>query len=217
MDFKLFVDALLTGTPLAILAALVGIIWQAIYVRSRDKLHDGQIRRELELENIKFEYQKELETLKFEYEKRRWREELAMEVTMKIVEVRIEEYSKVWSYIEGIASHKLGEREINPLITKKLAEKIKDWRYSKGGLLAEGTTRDSSFALQTALWKYDGSEESYSRMRVARGIFRDAIRADIGLGEDIRGQTIFEAIEKRQKIREELEQLKLKLGINNAK
>ncbi len=90
------------------------------------------------------------------------------------------------------------------------------WRYGKGGLLAEETTRDAAFALQTALWEYNGTEETYRRMRSARRIFRDALRADIGLGEDVRGQTIFEASEKRQKIRQEIKDLQSKLGIPAA-
>src|SRR6476660_8106592 len=112
MDFKLFIDALLTGTPLAILAALVGIIWQAIYVRTRDKLHDEQLQHELEgqkfayqqeMERRKFEHLKELGLLKFEYKQRRWREALARELTLKIVEERIVEYSKVWVGFEEIS------------------------------------------------------------------------------------------------------------------
>ena len=74
MDFQLFIDALLTGTPVAILVALVGIVWQAIYTRSRDKVHDEQIQRELKLEDQKFKHQREIEELKFGYEQLRWRE-----------------------------------------------------------------------------------------------------------------------------------------------
>ncbi len=216
MDFKLFVDTLLTGTPIAILAALVGIVWQAIYARNRDKLHDEQIRRELELERQKFEHQKELETLKFEYEQRRWREELARDITLKIVGTRIDEYSKVWSYAEGVAKNQLETGSLTPDATKAIAQKIKNWRYSKGGVLAEETTREAAFAFQTALWEYDGSKEAYKGIRRARAIFRDALRADIGLGEDIRGQTIFETAERRQKIRKELKELQSQLGITSA-
>jgi len=170
MDFKLFIDTLLTGTPIAILAALVGILWQAIYTRSRDRLHDEQIKRELELERQKFEYQKQLEVIRFEYEQRRWREELAREITVKLVEARFSEYTEVWSFVESIsASHQMGG--LTTETTKALAEKIKHWRYSKGGLLAEETTRDVAYVFQTALWEYDGSKESYRRMRQARRIF----------------------------------------------
>jgi hypothetical protein len=215
MDFKLFVDSLLTGTPLAILAALVGVVWQLFYVRSRDRLHDEQIRREMEIEKRKFGHQKELEILRFEYEQRRWREELARDITIKIVEGRIEEYSRVWSYIESMAFFQYETGDFAPDIAKKLAIKLRDWRYSKGGLLAEATTREATYTLQTALFKYDGSKESYKSIRRARSIFRDALRADIGLGEDVRGQTIFEATEQRQKIRKELVELQSKLGINS--
>ena len=214
MDFKLFIDTLLTGTPIAILAALVGILWQAIYTRSRDRLHDEQIKRELELERQKFEYQKQLEVIRFEYEQRRWREELAREITVKLVEARFSEYTEVWSFVESIsASHQMGG--LTTETTKALAEKIKHWRYSKGGLLAEETTRDVAYVFQTALWEYDGSKESYRRMRQARRIFLEALRADTGLGENVTGQTIYEATEKRQKIHQELEELKTKLGISS--
>jgi hypothetical protein len=50
LDSKPFVDALLTGTPWAILVAIVGIIWQATYTRSRDKFNDEQSRLMLMLE-----------------------------------------------------------------------------------------------------------------------------------------------------------------------
>jgi hypothetical protein len=214
MDFKLFVDSLLTGTPLAILAALVGVIWQALYVRSRDRLHDEQIRREMDIERRKFEHQKELEVLRFEYEQRRWREELARDITVKIVESRIEEYSKVWSYIESVAKFHFDMGNFTIDSARKVAQNLKDWRYGKGGLLAEATTREATYTLQTALFKYDETKESFKSIRRARSIFRDALRADIGLGENVKGQTIFESIEERQKIRNELAELQSKLGID---
>ncbi|MBE7556662.1 MAG: hypothetical protein HS126_36900 [Anaerolineales bacterium] len=223
MDFKLFIDALLTGTPWAILAALVGIVWQGIYVRSRDKAHDEQIRRELELERQKFEHeqaiekrkfehQKELEITRFEYEQRQWREELSREITLKHIEIRLDEYAKVWSYTEGVARNRQKSGTLTRETTQEMAKKIKSWRYSKGGLFAETITRDAAFAFQQALWVYDESEEAYKRIRNARGIFRDALRADTGLGE-IAGQTIYQVTEERQKIREELKKLQSKLGI----
>src|SRR5512145_218169 len=175
MDFKLFIESLLTGTPVAILAALVGMVWQAFYVRSRDRFHDEQMRRELELERRKFEHQKELETLHFEYEQRRWREELARNVTTTIVEARIEEFSKIWAELECIAAHRFGDDKLTPEITQKLAQQIKSWRYTKGGLLAESTTRDAAFALQAALSEFDGSKKTYTSMRLARSVFRDAL------------------------------------------
>ena len=125
----------------------------------------------------------------------------------------MEEYSKVWSYLEGIARNQLDAGAFTPETTKTIAQKIKAWRYSKGGLLAEETTRDAAFALQRALWNYDETEEAYKSIRRARSILRAALRADTGLSEDIEGQTIFDATEKRQKIREELKALQSKLGI----
>lgn len=215
MDFKLFVDALLTGTPLAILAALVGVVWQLLYTRSRDRLRDEQTRQELELEKRRFEYQKELEQLRFEYETRRWRQELARGMTQHLVEARIEECARIWSHVESIAIHRLKDGELSAKETRELAGHIKEWRYSKGGLLAETTTRDVIFAFQTALWEYDGTQEAFKRVRRARRLFRNALRAEIGLGEDTTGQTVYEIAEKRQKIREELDRLRSELNLTD--
>ena len=167
MDFKLFVDTLMKGTPLAILAALVGVIWQAVYVRSRDKHHDDQARREQDLElkkfahqneldKLRFEHQKELETLRFEYDKRRWREELAKEIALKLVDTRSGEYAAIWSHIESVASNRQQLGELTPEVTKALAGRIKAWRYGKGALVAKETTRDAAMTFQKALWNYDG-------------------------------------------------------------
>ena len=212
MDFQLVIDAFLTGTPVAILVALVGIVWQAIYTHSRDKAHDEQVKRELKLEDQKFNHQQEIEKLKFGYEQLRWREELAREIALKHVEVRLEEYTKAWSYIEEIARNQLDTGKLTPETTKEIAQQIKNWRYSKGGLIAEEITRDAAFALQRALWEYDGSKVAYSRVRRARKIFRDALRADTGIGE-VAGQSIIILTEGRQKIREELIKLQTTLGI----
>lgn len=213
MDFKLFIDSLATGTPIAILAAVVGVLWQWWYVRSRDKLHDEQMRRELGLELQKFEYQKQLEMIRFEYEQRQWREELAREMALKTVEVRIEEYAALWSRMAVIAVHTLGAG-LTTESARELATDVMKWRYGKGGLLAAETTREAAYALQTALWEYDGSKEKQRNIRAARRLVRQALRADIGLGEDYTGQTIFEASEKVQKIQKAIEQLKPKLGID---
>jgi hypothetical protein len=212
MDFKLFVDAILSGTPLAILAALVGLVWQAFYVHSRDKLHDGQARRELELEQHRFEHQKALETLKFEYEQRRWREQLARDITTRLVEARLAEYSTVWSDLETVTFSQKLRGALTPEKTKELAQKIKSWRYSNGGLLAEETTLEAAYVFQKALWFY--GEIPDQQMEQARRVFREALRADIGLGEDVTGATIYEATERRQKIRAELRGLQSKLGIS---
>jgi len=209
MDFKTFIDTLLTGTPIAILAAIVGVLLQAMYVLSRDRIHDRQAERELKLEQQKFEHQKELEKMKFEYEQRQWREQLAREITVRLVEARLDEYSKVWSFAEGVAKNQHEKGALTPKATKAIARKIKRWRYSKGGLLAEEITRDAAFEFQRALWEYDGSVEAYTRIRRARNIFRDAIRADTGLSE-----AIYQVTEARQKVREELKELQSKLGNN---
>src|SRR5688572_25708834 len=124
MAFKLFIDALLTGTPVAILAALVGIVWQAMYTRRRDKVHDEQVQRELKLEDQKFKHQQEIEKMKFGYEQLRWREELAREIALKHVEVRLEEYAKVWSYVEGVARNQLEKGKLTPEATKAIAQQI---------------------------------------------------------------------------------------------
>ncbi len=188
MDFKPFVDALLTGTPLAILAAMVGVLWQVVYVYNRDKLHDEQAKREtelesqkysnqLELEKKRFEHQKQLEDLKFEYEQKRWIEEVSRDLTVKLVEIRIKTSVELWALFQDIAINRLEAGTLSPKITKEIAEKVKKWRYDTGGFLAEETTRDASFAFQTALWEYNGSEDSFWSLRRARNIFRAALRA----------------------------------------
>ncbi len=226
MDFKSFVEALLTGTPSAILVTLVGVIWQVVYVHSRDKLRDEQARRELNLELQKFEHQekldkrrfehqKELETLRFEYEQRKWREELAKEISVKLVDIRAGEYATIWSQIESIAANKQESGKLTPEVTRALSEKVKAWRYSKGALVAEETTRDAAMAFQKALWDYDGSR-TYRQMRKARRLFRNAMRADLGVGENIEGKTIIEITEQRNKIKKELQALQADLNISEA-
>lgn len=224
VDFKILVEALLKSAPWAVFAAAVGVIWQLVYVHGRDKVRDAQVKRELEqeskkfehqqvLESNKFEYQQHIEAMKFEYEQRRWREQLSLQLALKHVDARLEEYSKAWSYVEAVAKHKMADGDITPEVTKAVAGKIKTWRYSKGGLLAEETTRDAAYTFQRALWGYDGSKEGYDRIRHARKLFRYALRADTGLGEDVTGQSIYDAAEERQKIRDELGKLQQRLGI----
>jgi len=214
IDFKVFVDALVKGTPWAILIAGIGAIWQLVYVYSRDKIRDKQAVRQMALEEKKFEHQKLLESIKFEYEQRRWREQLGLQLALKHVDARLEEYAKAWSYIEAVATHRMDDGSLSAEVTKKVASNIKSWRYAKGGLLAEETTRDAAYALQRVLWEYSGTTEDYKRIRSARWLFREALRADTGLGEDMTGQTIFDATEKRQRICKELRALQNKLGIS---
>jgi hypothetical protein len=210
MDFALFVNTLLTGTPIAILAAAVGLIWQALYVRSRDKLQDEQMKRELNLEGQKFQHSKELEELRFQYEQRRWRESLGKELILKLLAERIESFAKLWQTMEGISTSKT---KVTPEDSRVIAGEVLKWRYSKGGLLAEDVTRDAVFAFQQALWNYDGSKEKYHVIRRTRKLVLVSMRADMGLGEDISGQSIYKIAEKRQNIGSELSKIQEQLGI----
>jgi hypothetical protein len=213
VDFKILVETLIKGTPLAVLIAAIGVLWQLVYTYNRDKVHERKSKRESDLEARKFEYQKAIEVQRFEYEKRRWREQLSLQLTLKHVDARLEEYAKAWSYVEGVAKHRLKDGGLTPEDTMRVATDIKNWRYSKGGLLAQETTRDAAYAFQRALWGYDGSNDAYWRIRFARKLFRDALRADAGIGENMAGETIFDAAEKMQKIKADLHELEQKLGI----
>jgi hypothetical protein len=209
MDLKSFTDTLIHGTPIAVLVAAVGVLWQTAYAILRDRIHDKQAQRELQLEQRKFDQQRTLEDLKFEYEQQRWREQLARELTMKLVDARLDEYSRIWSYVRVVAQSEMLKGAFKPEIAKELAEKVQAWRFSKGGLLAEETTRGAVYAFQKALWDYDGSAAAYHRIRHGRFILRDAIRADIGLTGDV-----FQRAEERfQKVRHELDRLESELGI----
>ncbi len=209
MDPKSFTDTLIHGTPIAVLVATVGVLWQTAYALLRDRAHDKQAQRELQLEERKFDHQRKLEDLKFEYEQQRWREQLARELTMKLVDARLDEYSRVWSYVRGVAQSERRKGAFTVDVAKDLAGKVQEWRFSKGGLLAEETTRSAAMAFQTALWEFDGSNAAYSQIRRARLILRDAIRADMGLTGDI-----FQRAEERfQKVRHELNKLESELGI----
>lgn len=205
MDVKLFVDTLSKGAPIATFVAGLAVLWDLVHTLLRERSQDKQAKRELALEVQKFNHQQQLEEKKFEYEKSRWREQLGREITVRLVEVRLDEYSQVWSHVQGIAVSK--RRELDVQSTKKIAERIHQWRYSKGGLLAEEITRDAAYVLQEALWDYDGSDIVWRRIRNARHIFRDAIRADIGLTE-----AIFQVTEDRQKVRQALDSFKVEFG-----
>jgi hypothetical protein len=211
MDFKPFIDAILTGTPLAILAAAVGVIWQMLYTRSRDRLQESQIDQELRLAEQQFKNGKRLEKIKFEYEQRQWREGLAQELTVRLFEARVDNYVEIWRGIEVLSTSK--KDKLTPEAARKLAEKIQSWRYAKGGFLAENTTRDAAYLLQKALWQYDTSSRSYKQLRKVRRLFRDALRADLGLGEYATGQTIYDKTSARQKIRDEIEEIKTQMDI----
>jgi len=201
MEFGTFVSALLNGTPIAVLAAAVGVIWQTFYTYSRDKLEREQTKRQLELEKQKFEHQKDIERLKFEYEQRRWREELGREITIKLMELRIGKYSEIWHLIQKISF----SEKITSKSAKTVANSIKDWRYELGELITEQVTSDAILALQKELWdNYDESPEAFKRLRNLRLIVLKALRTDIGLGENVSGQTIYQIVENRQNIQREL-------------
>jgi len=212
MDIKSFTDVLMHGTPIAVLVAAVGLLWQTAYALLRDRIHDKQAQRELQLEQRKFDHQHKLEDLKFTYEQQQWREQLARELTMKLVDARLDEYSKIWSYVRVVAQSAMQNGTFTPEVAKELADKVQAWRFSKGGLLAEETTRGAVYALQRALWDFDGSVDSFHRVRHGRFVLRDAIRADIGLTGDV-----FERAQERfQKVRSELDKFESELGIGSA-
>jgi len=130
------------------------------------------------------------------------------ELTVKLVDARLDEYSKLWSYVRHVARSGLLNGTFTPAVAKDLANTVQAWRFSKGGLLAEETTRSAAYELQTALWDYDGTADSFHRVRRVRFVLRDAIRADIGLTGDV-----FQRAEERfQKVQHELEKLKSELG-----
>lgn len=214
MDFSVLVDALIKGTPWAILIAAVGAVWQVIYISGRDKSHDKQTQMLYRLEREKFENQKILDAAKFEnrrllaeYEQRKWREQLSTQLTLKHFDARLAEYVQLWTIVEMAARHRFNDHLLTPDAAKAAASKVRSWRYSKGGLLAEETTRDAAYLLQMALWHFDGSKESYDLTREARYLLRSALRADLGLGEDALGDSIVDAAQRRQRIKAELNTL----------
>jgi hypothetical protein len=215
MDFvHSLTDALAKSTPWAILIAGTGALWQIIYVYFRDRSNERRSNAAADLERTKFEYQKSVEELKFGYEQRRWREQLATQLALKHVETRLVEYSSLWSRVEIVAKHRMDEGNLTQVLTRELANEVKKWRYSTGGLLAEETTRDPAYAFQRALWNYDGTRESYRSVRTARRILRDALRADMGVSEDMSGKSIIDVAAERQRIKSDLAGLQGNLGIS---
>lgn len=212
MDIKSFTDVLVHGTPLAILVAVVGLLWQTVYALLRDHIHDNQAERELKLEQQKFDHQHKLEDLKFTYAQKQWREQLACELTVKLVDARLEEYSKLWSCVRLVARSGMQNGSFTPAVARDLAEKVQAWRFSKGGLLAEETTRGAAYTLQTALWDFDGTLDSFHRAHSLRFVLRNAIRADIGLTGDV-----FQRTEERfQQLRHELDKFNSELTPSKA-
>ena len=206
MDLKTFLDVLKQGSPFAILIGLVGLLWQFAYGLLRDRAHDKQTQRELALERQKFEHQRTMEELKFDYQQRQWRETLGRDLMLKLVDARLEEYSKAWALLEGVAQHH--SETLTPESAKSISVQVKEWRYSRGGLLAEETTREAALAFQQALWRYDGSRPAYRLIRQARSLLRDALRADMGLSGDIYQRTE----ERFQTVHQELIRVKEKLA-----
>jgi hypothetical protein len=167
----------------------------------------------IELEEKKFDTLKEIEKLKFEHEQKRWREELVSQLALKHVDKRIELYEPLWAKMELIASHRMTSGELTPAAARELANYTKNWRYTIAGLLAEPTTRDAVYVFQQAAWHYDGKKESYGKMRMARRVLRDALRADMGVSQDFWGRSIVDRADEQRKIKTELKDIQAKLGI----
>jgi hypothetical protein len=214
-DFKPVIDALIHGesAALAVYVALIGVLWQIVYAIVKDRLarKDAAERFRLESEKFasqskldlaRFEHERGLENQKFEYDKLKWRETLSLEVAKRLLDARLEAYPPIWELVRAVARHTQRSDELHPDRCKALAQDVETWRYGKGGLLAEDTTRDAALALQSALWEYDGSPEGYRKVRLARRLVRKALRADMGLGSE--GQDIFYQTAVRQRIAQEL-------------
>ncbi|ACC76334.1 hypothetical protein VOI32_35895 [Paraburkholderia caribensis] len=218
MDFKTLVESLAKNTPSwAIAVAVIGVVWQVVYAVIQEWIRYRQTRASLDLELNKFEQQSKLDQERFnnqkvlaDYELRKWREQLSVQLTTKHFDARLSEYAELWAVVETAAKHRFDAGEFDPEQFKGAASSVRKWRYSKGGLLAEETTRDAAYAFQTALWGFNGSAEAYRQLRFARRLLRSSLRADLGLGEDDLGQSILDATERRHKIRQELKTLQPK-------
>jgi hypothetical protein len=123
-------------------------------------------------------------------------------------------YSSLWSRVDVIAQNRMRSGELTQAVARELANHVRNWRYATGGLLAEPTTRDAAYAFQQAAWAYDGTPESYWRIRVARTILRDALRADMGVSDDISGKSLIDTAAERQRIKSKLTGLESRLGIS---
>jgi hypothetical protein len=214
-EFGPLVDVLRTGTPIAVLVTLVGYVWQGLYTHNRNKLQDAQQERTLALQDAqhnrtlalereKFKHQKDLESQRFEYEKDRWREELGREMMIKLLDERVTAYADLWGLIEFASS---SNKERDKATARHIAGEVREWRYGKGNLLAEDITRDAVYEFQKALWSYDPDyEPSYQKMRDARKLVLRSLRADLGLGKNVSGETIYEILAARQAIGQELDE-----------
>lgn len=234
-DFKPIVDAMIKGAPTAAYVALIGIIWQAFYALVKDyfarkeavdklrlesekfafqsKIESEKFAFQSKIEAQRFDHQRALEQQKFEYEKLKWREQLALELAKRHLDARLDSYSQLWALVRAVARHTERSGKLTQEQCKQIATDIEAWRYSKGGLLAEETTRDAAIALQSALWQYDLTSEGFVKIRQARRLVRAALRADMGLGANSEGQDIFDATAARQRIAQELLALKPQLNL----
>lgn len=224
VDFKILIDSVLKSAPWAILFAVVGVIWQLVYIYHRDKTRDKQKQIELDLakgknelekglESEKFKHQKAIEMLRFQYEQLRWKEQFLIQSNMKLIDARIEEYSKLWQELQPIAIHRKKDGKLTNEVARNVANSIMQWRYAKGGLLDSDNARTAAHILQTKLWHYDDSDAEYAMIREARKEVRYAIRSDMGLGTTLEGEHILDVAEKHAKIVSDLDKTKQELGV----
>ncbi len=168
-------------------------------------------RRQRDAEERRKDQSSVLEEGRFDHERQKWREDLSNQITLKLLETRLTEYSYIWSRIEIVALHRMESGKLTQNSTRELANDVKKWRYSTGGLLAEPITRDAALAFQQAVWAFDGTTQSYEGIRDARRILRDALRADMGIHE-VLGKSLVDVTAERART-EDLAKLRSRLGI----
>ena len=115
--------------------------------------------------------------------------------------------------MEIVAHNRMQSGELTQSAARELATHVENWRFSTGGLLAEPTTREAAYAFQRVLGNYDGTRENYRRIRAARKILRDALRAEIGVSEDTFGHSFISVANDRLRTGLELKELEERLGI----
>jgi hypothetical protein len=196
MGLNILVESIEKGIPTLIIISALFVIWQLISSYARDRSEEKKFEFNKNLENKKFEHRQKIERLRFAYEQLRWREQLSLQLSMKLVDARLAEYSALWSKLRAVVRYNFKAGDLTPAITQHLAGEVEAWRYSTGGILADNTTRKVVLELQTALWHYDGSKEAYSRIETARNNSRAALRADMGIEDDPFGKTFYDRIEK---------------------
>jgi hypothetical protein len=154
-----------------------------------------------------------LEKERFDHERQKWREELSNQVTLKLLETRLTEYSSLWSRIELVARHRMSSGDLTQNLARELASDVRKWRYSTGGLLAEPITRDAAFAFQQALWDLMGLRKATGAFAMREGILRDALRADMGVHE-VFGRALIDQAADRARTKADLAKLQDRLGIS---